>query len=173
MVLSLVAVCLSLVCMVLVFKFLPSTLYIQYLLSGGDRLTPILKSFAFLPTHPFGVGSALGMDAIHYPNFGYSNAFVEAGYLGGAAYCAMFGLLGWKALRLSLVTDMAQEEGRIRFVVAIVVMLVLFMGAQRQAPDISLWHMWIYASFFYLTMQKKEGLTSEHTELDESESQKR
>ena len=79
----------------------------------------------------------------------------------------MFGLLGWQALKLSLSVDMTRYEGRVRLAVALAVMIVLFMGLQRQQPDLSLWHMWIYASFFYLTM-KKEKVT---TEIDEVEGQ--
>jgi len=158
-----------LMCMVGLFGFIKYRVDIVSLLSGDfshfmraylaslstGRLGSMIEVYQYLSMHPFGTGNALGMMTVDYPiSVGYAVAMLESGIIGGIAYCAMFALLGWKALKLSLSVDMDQQEGRVHFVVAITVLILLFMGLQRQQPDLSLWHMWIYACFFYLTMKK-------------------
>lgn len=135
------------------------------------RPQSVLSVYEYLLVYPFGTGNALGMATVNYPiSVGYANAMLESGVIGGVAYLLMFGLLGWQALKLSLSVDMNQYEGRVCFAVAIAVMVVLFIGLQRQQPDLSLWHMWIYASFFYLTM-KKDAICEHDNIYKEAESQ--
>lgn len=160
----------SMVALFVVIKYIP---YISLMISGdflpildrfnqftsvAGRPMSVLVVYEYLSIHPFGTGNALGMVTVGYPvSVGYANAMLEAGVVGGIAYCIMFGLLFWTALKLSLLVDLKKTEGRVCFVVAVSVMILVFMGAQRQQPDLSLWHMWIYASLFYLTTRVGKG----------------
>ncbi|MDQ6955152.1 MAG: hypothetical protein Q9M20_06875, partial [Mariprofundaceae bacterium] len=147
----------------------PNHMWFPWQLFTG-RVDSLLAVYEYLLVHPFGTGDALGVMTVNYPiSVGYAVAMLEAGVIGGVAYCAMFGLLFWKAFKLCLSVDMTQYEGQVRFAVAVAVMIVLFMGLQRQQPDLSLWHMWIYACFFYLTM-KKDAVYEHDNILKEADS---
>ncbi len=131
---------------------------IEAFVSLPGRLQSILSSYEYLTVHPFGTGSALGMITVNYPiSVGYANAMLESGVIGGLAYLLMFGVLGWQALKFSLAANINDNEGKVNFVVALTVMIILLMGFQRQQPDLSMWHMWIYASFFYITMKHENN----------------
>jgi len=132
---------------------------IRDFVSLPGRFQSILSSYEYLLVHPLGTGNALGMRTVDYPiSVGYANAMLEAGVIGGVSYLLMFALLFWKALKVCLSVNLLRTDGRVYFAVALTVMIVLLMGFQRQQPDLSMWHMWIYASFFYLTMKKREAV---------------
>jgi len=60
-------------------------------------------------------------------------------------------LIAWLALLTIFRPSDYLIESNMRIAVGLTVLTCLFMGLQRQQPDMSFWHMWIYASLFYLS----------------------
>lgn len=119
--------------------------------SFQDRLDGLCAAFNYLKAHPIGTGTALGMQTVHNSiSVGYAVAVLEAGVVGGVLYLCFFSIMGWLALKAIITTNIASFEGQVKIVVALSVCTVLTMGAQRIQPDLSFWHMWIYAMWFYL-----------------------
>ncbi len=132
--------------------------------SWGDRLDAISIVCSHLANHPIGTGAGLGMTTVEYPvAVGFANAALESGVAGGLFYCLMFILLTGFALKQVWGCSGRVRYSRVQLVVSLSVLSCIFMGLQRQQPDISFWHMWIYASFFYLALgnlNKKDGESS-------------
>jgi len=119
--------------------------------SFQDRLDGLCAAYSYLKAHPIGTGMALGMQTVHNSiSVGYAVAVLEAGVVGGVLYLCFFSIMGWLALKTIITTNIGSFEGQVKIVVALSVCAVLTMGAQRIQPDLSFWHMWIYAMWFYL-----------------------
>lgn len=119
--------------------------------SFQDRLDGLSAVFNYLKAHPMGAGTALGMNAVNNSiSVGYAVAAAEAGVVGGTLYLCFFVIMGWLAMKAIVNTNIDSFEGQIKIVVALSVCAALVMGAQRIQPDLSLWHMWFYAMWFYL-----------------------
>jgi len=125
--------------------------------SFTDRLDGLRVASSYLRDHVMGTGAALGMQTVNTIAVGTStsaNGFVvavlEAGVVGGLLYLCLFAIMGWLAIKTIIITNTGSFDERVKVVVALSVCAVLVMGAQRIQPDITLWHMWIYAMWFYL-----------------------
>jgi O-antigen ligase len=118
--------------------------------SFGARILEIQKTSEYLATDPLGTGAGVGMSTVRYPiSNGYVKAFLEAGYLGGIVYSLLFfcmGLLAYRMVRLARKNKSTKNS--LAMVLGLSVITVLFMGLQREQPDLSFWHMWLYASLF-------------------------
>lgn len=126
--------------------------------SFHDRTEGLLAVWRYLKVHVSGTGTALGMTRVNNSiSVGYAVAVLESGIVGGFFYLTLFALMGWLALKTILFSKNESFDERIMMAVALSVCSVLAMGAQRIQPDLSLWHMWIYAMFFYL-LQKTPAL---------------
>lgn len=122
-----------------------------------DRLDGLRVASIYLSNHLMGTGAALGMPAVNAIAVGTSTsangyvvAVLEAGVVGGLFYLSFFAIMGWLAIKTIITTDTISFDERVKVVIALSVCAVLVMGAQRIQPDITLWHMWIYALWFYL-----------------------
>lgn len=119
--------------------------------SFQDRIDGLLAAFSYLRTHTMGTGAALGISTVNNSiSVGYAVAALEAGVVGGVFYLCLFAIMGRLALKIIITTNIGSYEGQVKMVVALSVCAVLVMGAQRIQPDLSFWHMWIYAIWFYL-----------------------
>lgn len=119
--------------------------------SFEDRRGGVGVAFEYLKDHAMGTGAALGMLTVKNSiSVGYAVSALEAGVVGGVLYLCLFAIMGWLALSEIVTSKNESFEERVRVVVALTVGSVLVMGAQRIQPDLSLWHMWIYAMWFYL-----------------------
>lgn len=119
--------------------------------SFRDRRDGLHAAFGYLKVHPVGTGAALGMLTVSNSiSVGYAVAVLEAGVVGGVFYLCLFAIMGWLALKIIITTNIDSFEGQVKVVVALSVCAVLMMGVQRMQPDLSFWHMWIYAMWFYL-----------------------
>lgn len=120
-------------------------------LSLQDRIDGLLAVSNYLKDNWMGTGAALGMSTVKNSiSVGYAVAVLESGIIGGIFYLGLFLIMGWLALKTVIALDYSSFEKRVRVVVALSVCAVLVMGAQRMQPDLSWWHMWIYAMWFYL-----------------------
>jgi O-antigen ligase len=98
-----------------------------------------------------GAGAALGMTTVNNSiSVGYLVAAVESGVIGGILYLCLFIVMGWGAFKIIVTSNNESFDELVKVVVALSVCTVLVMGAQRIQPDLSFWHMWIYAMMFYL-----------------------
>ena len=128
--------------------------------SMQDRIDGVRVVIKYLNTHSIGTGTSLGMKTVnHSISVGYAVAALESGVLGGILYLCLLVIMGWLALMMILSSKMDTFENRVRIVVALSVCTVIIMGTQRMQPDLSFWHMWIYAMFFYL-LQKDRANSS-------------
>lgn len=119
--------------------------------SFQDRVDGILAAWTYLKVHVMGTGTALGMSTVKNSiSVGYVIAVLEAGVVGGIFYLCLFAIMGWLALKTIITINIGDFDGQVKIVVALSVCTVLVMGAQRMQSDLSLWHMWIYAMWFYL-----------------------
>ncbi len=122
------------------------------------RYEAILIVGDYLSKHPFGTGAGLGMTTVDYAiAVGFANAALESGGVGGVFYILMFLLLTWFAIQMVWKSDISSSEDKMRIAIGLSVLACMMMGLQRQQPDISFWHMWIYAALFYLTLKPKAG----------------
>jgi len=125
--------------------------------SFKDRFGGTLIAWSYLKNHVMGTGTGLGMSSINAIAAGtsanaegYVVAILEAGIVGGLLYLCLFAIMGWLAIKAIVFTAIYSFDDRVMVVVALSVCSVLVMGAQRIQPDITLWHLWIYAMWFYL-----------------------
>ncbi len=138
----------------------PDTWVSRYLLSKfitggeassfGSRVVEIEKTVVYLGDHSIGSGAGVGMTAVKFPiSNGYVKAFLEAGYLGGVFYVLLFlamAVLAYRVIKLSGKSNLYPNV--LGFVLGLSALTVMFMGLQRDQPDLSFWHMWLYASLF-------------------------
>lgn len=141
-----------------------NTWTVQYLLSKfvgplssfGDRTQEIEKTSAYLAVDPVGTGAGLGMTTVKDSvSNGYVKAFLEAGYFGGIFYSMLFLMMGiqaYQVVRHSLKGNLPQYA--LALTLGLSVITVLFMGSQRDQPDLSFWHMWLYASLFIVSSKR-------------------
>lgn len=116
-----------------------------------DRMDGIRISLNYLRKTWIGTGTALGMSTVKNSiSVGYAVAILEAGLIGGVFYLCLFAIMGWLALKTIITSNDNSFDEQVKIVVALSVCTVLVMGTQRMQPDLSLWHMWIYAMWFYL-----------------------
>lgn len=122
----------------------------------------------YLRNNMLGSGAAMGMSQVNDSiSVGYAVAVLEAGIIGGIFYLLFFAIVGWLALKTITNRHNNAYEDRIRTVVALSVFSVLVMGAQRIQPDLSLWHMWLYACLFYLLTKSNDSSQKKYkTSLD-------
>lgn len=133
-------------------------------LSFQDRINGLLAVWGYFKDHLMGTGTALGMSTVKNSiSVGYAVAILESGVVGGVFYLGLFSIMGWLALKTIVTSSHDSFDERVRIVVALSVCTVLVMGAQRMQPDLSWWHMWIYAMWFYL-LQKKYCAEAERRE---------
>lgn len=133
--------------------------------SFQDRVDGILAAWSYLRVHVMGTGTALGMSTVKNSiSVGYAIAILEAGVVGGIFYLCLFAIMGWLALKTIITSNNDFFDERVRIVVALSICTVLVMGTQRMQPDLSFWHMWIYAMWFYL-LQKKDCAEAERTQI--------
>jgi hypothetical protein len=125
--------------------------------SFKDRFDGMLIAWNYLKSHVMGTGTGLGMSSVNAIAAGtsanaegYVVAILEAGVVGGLFYLCLFTIMGWLAIKAIVSTAIDSFDDRVMVVVALSVCGVLVMGSQRIQPDITLWHMWIYAMWFYL-----------------------
>jgi len=120
------------------------------------RVEAIIKVLNYLAYHPFGTGVGLGMTTVDYAiAVGFANAALESGVMGGVFYIIMFLSLAWMVCdRIWQITDFSVDD-KMLIAIGLSVLTCIVMGLQRQQPDLSFWHMWIYASFLYLTLKTK------------------
>ncbi len=119
--------------------------------SFQDRSEGVRVSLNYLKDHKSGTGAALGMSTVNNSiSVGYMVAVLEAGIVGGILYLCLFAIMGLLALKMIVTSNNESFDERVKVVVALSVCTVLVMGAQRIQPDLSLWHMWLYAMLFYL-----------------------
>jgi hypothetical protein len=134
--------------------------------SYQDRKDGLFVAMDYLRGNMTGTGAALGMTTVNNSiSVGYVVAALEAGIIGGALYLCLFAIMGWLALRAIMTSNHSAFDGQVRLVVALSVCAVLVMGAQRIQPDLSFWHMWIYAMLLYLLQQKPGSKVTLATEL--------
>ncbi len=118
--------------------------------SMGDRIEAIYIVVVHLLSNPFGTGAGLGMTTVDYAiAVGYANAALEGGVVGGILYLFMFLLLTRFSVQALLASFRSYPEHLEMLAIGMSVLSCVIMGIQRQQPDISFWHMWIYASFFF------------------------
>lgn len=119
-------------------------------LSFNERFEGIRTVISYLEAHPMGTGTALGMKTVQNSiAVGYAVAALESGVAGGIFYLGLFATMGWLALRTVAKVDDKSFDGRVKVVVSLSIGAVLIMGAQRIQPDLSFWHMWLYAIWFH------------------------
>lgn len=119
--------------------------------SFKDRISGLKSVFDYLITNAAGTGAALGMLTLnHSISVGYAVALVESGILGGVLYISLFAIMSWSALNEIFISKSKSLNEQMRIVVALSIICVLVMGAQRIQPDLSFWHMWIYGMWFFL-----------------------
>ena len=130
-----------------------------------DRFDGLSIALSQLINHPIGTGAALGMPKVNAiaaaagasaAGVGYAVPVLESGIVGGLLYLCLFSIMGWLAIKTVTSSSFGSFDERVEVVVALSVCAVLAMGAQRIQPDVTLWHMWIYAMLFYL-LQKKHS----------------
>lgn len=121
------------------------------ILSLQDRINGLFAVSGYFKDHLMGTGAALGMLTVKNSiSVGYAVAILESGVIGGIFYLGLFSIMGWLALKTIVASHYGSFDERVRIVVALSVCTILVMGAQRMQPDLSWWHMWIYAMWFYL-----------------------
>lgn len=135
--------------------------------SFTDRYDGMVIALGYLRDHVIGTGTGLGMSKVNAlavgtsaAAVGYVVAVLESGIVGGFLYMCLFTIMGWLAFKTIITTKMDSFDERVRIVIALSVCSVLVMGAQRIQPDITLWHMWIYAMLLYVLQRNNGSLFS-------------
>ena len=139
------------------------------LITGGEktfskqqRVDELLQVMAFVKEDFWGAGVGAGREVLDSSiSVGYANVFADTGILGGTLYALMFSLFGLLALKIALGLDreISQRiEGKAAIAWSLSVLTCLFFGLQREQPDASYWHMWIYASFFVLVRMNRQSI---------------
>lgn len=135
-------------------------------LSLHDRKEGLRIVIDYLKAHPVGTGAALGMQTVQNSiAVGYAVATLESGIVGGVFYIGLFAAMGWLALRTIAKADNKSFDGRVNVVVSLSIGAVLVMGAQRIQPDLSFWHMWLYAIWFHLLQSTVSGVSTDSRTL--------
>jgi len=137
-----------------------------------DRIDGSYVALNYLKNHLTGTGAALGMSTVNNSiSVGYVVAILEAGIVGGLFYICLFAIMAWLALSMFINSNDNSIESRVRHAVSLSICTVLFMGAQRIQPDLSFWHMWIYASLFYLTSSSNNFDQMEFSSSEEKQTE--
>jgi len=127
--------------------------------SFQDRVNGLQAVREYFRNHLIGTGAALGMLTVNNSiSVGYATAVLEAGIIGGGFYLCLFAIMGYLSLKTIAILNHDTFHNRVTIVVSLSVATVLVMGLQRMQPDLSFWHMWIYAMWFYLTQVKHATL---------------
>lgn len=123
--------------------------------SFQDRLNGLNAVQGYFKDRVVGTGAALGMTTVNNSiSVGYAIAILEAGIIGGGFYVCLFAIMGYTSLKEIIILDHGSYHNRLTVVVALSVATLLVMGLQRMQPDLSFWHMWIYAIWFRLLCEK-------------------
>jgi hypothetical protein len=125
--------------------------------SFQDRWNGLRAVLGYFKDHFIGTGTALGMLTVNNSiSIGYAVAILESGIVGGFFYLCFFAIMSFLTLKTIITVQLDSFDSEIKFVVALSVTTVLVMGLQRMQPDLSFWHMWIYAIWFYLQQIKPD-----------------
>jgi hypothetical protein len=123
-----------------------------------DELNQVID---YMSTNFWGAGVGAGRKVLHSSiSVGYANVFADTGMLGGSIYLAVFLLLGYEAVKGVLGkfgNSMNVLVNHSVVALGLCVLTCLLFGLQREQPDASYWHMWIYASFFSLYGIARQG----------------
>jgi|GEM_PF-5371480 len=124
--------------------------------SFSQRVTEAREVFEYLHENPYGTGIGGAKKLLNNSiSVGYVDVFADSGILGGLLYLISFIFLGVLATfvvlglyKRSILID--SYFSRVLIATASMVVMVIFMGLQREKPDISYWHFWILASFIFM-----------------------
>ena len=124
-----------------------------------DRVEGLKVASEYLQQNRAGTGAGLGIITVQNSiSVGYAIAILESGVFGGFLYVLLFGVMAFCSIKMLFTSTSHEFSERVKVVVLLSVCSVLMMGAQRMQPDMSFWHMWIYAMFFYLTANSDDNL---------------
>ncbi|THK43289.1 hypothetical protein E8Q33_01385 [Methylophaga sp. SB9B] len=124
--------------------------------SFSQRVTEAKEVFEYLYENPYGTGIGGAKKLLNNSiSIGYVDVFADSGVIGGLLYLISFILLGalttWVILGIYKKMILVDRDfSRILIATACMVLMVIFMGLQREKPDISYWHFWILASFIFM-----------------------
>jgi hypothetical protein len=125
------------------------------------RVTGVKLAIKYLISHPMGAGASLGItDLKHSIAVGFIIAIIDAGIFGGVFYLVFFAALFFKAFSIMLFSLRTDNTRNLSFIFALSTLTVLFMGLQRIQPDMSFWHMWIYACMLILLQSSSYKIKS-------------
>ena len=134
--------------------------------SLSDRLKGLVIVWEYLTQNIYGTGAGLGIITVNNPiSVGYAIAILEAGIFGGIFYVCLYAIMGFLCLKRIVLTRGESFNERVELTVFLSVCAALMMGAQRMQPDISFWHMWLYAMCFYLLYKKGKTSTKNAQQL--------
>lgn len=128
-------------------------------LTGGDktlsmqqRADELLQVVDFVRHDFWGAGVGTGRNVLDSSiSVGYANVFADAGVIGGLLYCLAALLLAYMAMGCVLGRNAGPRANTSALcALGLAVLTCLFFGLQREQPDASFWHMWMYASFIVL-----------------------
>lgn len=124
--------------------------------SFSQRVTEAKEVFEYLYENPYGTGIGGAKKLLNNSiSVGYVDVFADSGVIGGLLYITSFILLGTMATCVVLgiykkMILMDRGGAQILIAIASMVVMVIFMGLQREKPDVSYWHFWILASFIFM-----------------------
>jgi hypothetical protein len=137
-----------------IFSVNSSALVGDKALSMQQRIDELWQVINFVQDDFWGAGVGARRKVLDSSiSVGYANVFADTGFLGGSFYLITCILLAFIALKCAIGrTAHSLDLSNSRAVVAlgISVLTCLFFGLQREQPDASFWHMWIYASFIVM-----------------------
>lgn len=121
-------------------------------LSMQQRVDELLEVVNFVRHDYWGAGVAAGRRVLDSSiSVGYANVFADVGILGGFLYSLICLLLTYMAGRCVLGWHVGTRANALAVsAMGLSVLTCLFFGLQREQPDASFWHMWIYACFIVL-----------------------
>ncbi len=126
------------------------------IVTGGDktlsmqqRVDELLEVVNFVRHDFWGAGIGAGRNVLDSSiSVGYANVFADIGVIGGILYSIACVLLAYMAIRCVLGLHAGSRvNASAASALGLSVLTCLFFGLQREQPDASFWHMWIYASF--------------------------
>ena len=129
------------------------------IITGGDkslsmhqRVSELFDVFYFLQTDFWGAGIGAARRLLDSSiSVGYANVFADVGVFGGFLYLSICLILSAMAIRCVLGWQTETQENKAASIaLGLSVLTCLFFGLQREQPDASFWHMWIYASFIVI-----------------------
>jgi len=131
------------------------------IITGGDkqlskqqRVDELFQVITFVRTDFWGAGVGGGRELLDSSiSVGYANVFADTGLLGGSFYvllCVAIGVIALKYVLTCSRRDARGVNGKAVLALALSLLTCLFFGLQREQPDASFWHMWIYASFIIM-----------------------